>query len=237
MLYAWVNGVKRPPITKGERTTCRDCGGMLTSVMPVENVKHWRHKAGDCDAWSEPEGPWHLEWKEAFPEDCREIGLIDSTTGERHRADVLCGTGTPHATVLELQYSPISEDERTAREAFYRQKHRMFWLIHVHDSSSGFMGWNFALSLDWKSRPVDIDGRRFAVMQWFGRSSQFIEKWKRATAHVFFECQGQIFFLAGDALARRIMGGSPLQKGQYALCHLTREEFIHAVQGGNDDRR
>ncbi|HBO6004908.1 TPA: hypothetical protein VDU60_004014 [Pseudomonas aeruginosa] len=237
MLYAWVNGVKRPPITKGERTTCRDCGGMLTSVMPVENVKHWRHKAGDCDAWSEPEGPWHLAWKEAFSEDCREIGLIDPTTGERHRADVLCGTGTPHATVLELQYSPISEDERTAREAFYRQKHRMFWLVHVHDSPSSFMGWNFAASLDWKSRPVDIDGRRFSVMRWFGRSSQFIEKWKRATAHVFFECQGRIFFLAGDALARRITGGFPLQKGQYALCHLTREEFIHAVQGGNDGRR
>lgn len=233
MLYAWIDGVKRPPIAKGERTTCRDCGGQLTSVIPVENVKHWRHKAGDCDSWSEPEGPWHLGWKEAFPEDCREISLIDPATGERHRADVLCGAGTQHATVLELQYSPISEDERAAREAFYRQQHRMFWLVHVHDSASSFMGWNFALSLDWKSRPVDIDGRCFAVMQWCGRSKQFIEKWKRATAHVFFECQGRIFFLAGDALARRITGGTPLKKGQYALCHLTPEEFTRAVQGGN----
>ncbi|OXI26935.1 hypothetical protein CFB35_10245 [Burkholderia sp. AU16482] len=233
MLYAWINGEKRPPITKGESTTCRDCGGMLTSVIPVENVKHWRHKAGDCDSWSEPEGPWHLGWKEAFPEDCREIGLIDPMTGERHRADVLCGAGTPHATVLELQYSPISEDERAARETFYRRDHRMFWLVHVHDSSSSFTGWSFAASMDWQSRPVDIDGRRFAVMQWFGRSKQFIEKWKRATAHVFFECQDRIFFLAGDALTRRITGGTPLKRGQYALCHLTREEFIRAVQGAN----
>lgn len=233
MLYAWIDGVKRPPITKGERTTCRDCGGTLTAVIPVENVRHWRHKAGDCDSWSEPEGPWHLGWKEAFPEDCREISLIDSATGERHRADVLCGAGTPHATVLELQYSPISEDERTARENFYRRDHRMFWLVHVHDSPSSFTGWSFAASMDWQSRPVDIDGRRFAVMQWFGRSRQFIEKWKRATAHVFFECQNRIFFLASDALARRIMGGISLKKGQYALCHLTREEFIRAVQGGS----
>lgn len=229
MLYAWIDGVKRSPIAKGERTTCRDCCGVLTSVIPVENVNHWRHKAGDCDIWSEPEGPWHLAWKEAFPESCREVGLIDSMTGERHRADVLCGVGTSQATVLELQYSPISEDERIAREAFYQQAHRMFWLVHVHDGPSSFTGWSFAASIDWQSQPVDIDGRRFAIMQWYGRSKQFIEKWKRATAHVFFECQGHIFFLAGDTLSRRMTGGTPLKKGQYALCLLTREQFIQAI--------
>lgn len=230
MLYAWVDGVRRAPLAKGESTTCRDCGGTLTSVLPVENVRHWRHKAGDCDSWSETEGPWHLAWKEQFPEDCREVGLVDPATGERHRADVLCGACTAGATVLELQYSPISEDERAAREAFYRQAHRMFWLVHVHDTQSSFTGWNFASSLDFRSRPVDLDGRRYAVMQWFGRSKQFIEKWKRATAHVFFECGGRIFFLAGHELSRRMSGGVPLARGQYALTELTREEFAHAVR-------
>jgi hypothetical protein len=231
MLYAWVDGVKRPPLAKGESTTCRECGGILTSVLPAENVWHWRHKAGDCDTWSESEGPWHLRWKEQFPEDCREIGRIDTATGERHRADVLCGAGTLGATVLELQFSPISEDERAAREAFYRRGHRMFWLVHVHDTPSTFTGWSFAGSLDFGSRPIDIDSRRFAIMKWFGRSKQFIEKWKRATAHVFFECQGRIFFLAGDALSRRMTGGAPLPPGQYALSELTREQFVHAVLG------
>jgi hypothetical protein len=61
---------------------------------------------------------------------CREIGLYDAAAGEWHRADVLCGAGTPNATVLELQHSSISEQERMEREAFYRQKHRMFWLVH-----------------------------------------------------------------------------------------------------------
>lgn len=229
MLYAWVDGIKRPPIKKGERTTCRDCNGVLTSVIPFENVKHWRHKAGDCDSWSEPETPWHLDWKEVFPEHCREISLIDQATGELHRADVLCGSGTPHATVLELQHSSISEDERSAREAFYRQAHRMFWLIHIHDSSS-FLSWNFAISLDWKKKPLDIDGNRFAVMQWMGRSTHFIEKWKRATGHVFFDYQNEIFYLAGAKLSLRINGGTPMKKGQFALCYLTREEFINAVQ-------
>lgn len=231
MLYAWVDGVKRPPLVKRESTTCRDCGGALTSVIPAQNVKHWRHKAGDCDSWSEPEGPWHLAWKEVFPQHCREIGLIDNTTGERHRADVLCNAGTPQAIVLELQYSSISEDERAAREAFYLQAHRMFWLVHVHDTSTSFTGYSFALSLDWQSRPIEIDGREFAIMQWYGHSKQFIEKWKRSTTHVFFECQDNIFFLAGDAITRRMTGGKPLLKGQFALCRLTRDEFICAVQG------
>lgn len=146
MLYAWVDGVKRQPIMKGESTTCRDCGGLLTSVMPAQNVRHWRHKAGDCDSWSEPEGPWHLGWKEKFPLECREIALYDAMTGMRHRADVLCGAGTPRATVLELQHSSISEQERMEREGFYTQNHRMFWLVHLHNEKS-FTGINFRMSL------------------------------------------------------------------------------------------
>jgi hypothetical protein len=58
------SATRSAPIAKGERTICRDCGGLLAAAMPVENTPHWRHKAGDCDPWSEPEGPWHLGWKE-----------------------------------------------------------------------------------------------------------------------------------------------------------------------------
>lgn len=229
MLYAWIEGAKRPPLEKGERTTCRDCGGLLTAVMPVENVRHWRHKAGDCDRWSEPEGPWHLEWKEQFDLSCREVCLTDSVSGERHRADVLCNLGAPQATVLELQYSPMPEAERIAREVFYQRSHRMYWLVHVHDGPSSFTGWSFAASMNWGSRVHTVDGRDYAIMRWVGRSSQFIEKWKRATAYVFFECQGYIFHLAGDDLSRRMTGGQPLKKGEYALSRWTREEFIHSV--------
>ncbi|MBO9459229.1 hypothetical protein [Labrenzia sp. R5_0] len=229
MLYAWIDGVKRPPIAKGERTTCRECGGVLTSVIPAKNVKHWRHKAGDCDRWSEPEGPWHLGWKEKFPEECREIGLYDETAGEWHRADVLCGANTPNATVLELQHSSISEQERMEREAFYSQKHRMFWLVHLHDETS-FTGTNFRLSLGLGPRSATIDGYSFKIVHFASRSSQFIEKWKRSTAHVFFDYAGHIFFLAGEAVSRKANGGQPLKKGYFAYCQLTQEEFIRAVQ-------
>lgn len=228
MLYAWIDGIKRPPLAKGECTACRNCGGVLTSVIPVENIRHWRHKAGDCDPWSEPEGPWHLGWKEQFDLSCREVGLIDPATREHHRADVLCGAGTPRAIVLELQHSSISEDERAAREAFYQKAHRMFWLVHIHNESS-FAGYSFGFSLDFSKRVHVVDGHSYAIMRWVGRSKQFIEKWKRATAYVFFDWNDHIFFLAGDTFSRRLTGGPPLQKGEFALCALTREQFIRAV--------
>lgn len=226
MFYAWIDGEKRAPLAKGERTTCRDCGGVLTSVLPVENKPHWRHKAGDCDPWSEPEGPWHLGWKEHFDMSCREIALRDLDTGELHRADVLVGRGTSRATVLELQHSSISEDERTAREAFYKREHRMFWLVHIHSQSS-FLGTYFGMSLDFRSRIINLDGKDFAVMHWMGPNKQFIEKWKRATAHVFFHAGPHIFYLAGPTAASRL--GVQLERGEFALCSLTRDEFLRAV--------
>ncbi|PXA77588.1 hypothetical protein DMC25_23210 [Caulobacter sp. D4A] len=229
MLYAWIDGVKRPPLAKGERTACRDCGGLLSAVLPVENVRHWRHKAGDCDPWSEPEGPWHLGWKECFDLGCREVGLPDEETGELHRADVLCGSGTPAATVLELQHSSISEEERAAREAFYMRRHRMFWLVHVYSTDTSFTGDSFKFSLDFE-RPRQVDHNTFYLLRWVGRSKQFIEKWKRAKAAVAFDYRGHIFFLAGEALGRRINGGLPLAKGQFALCRLTQDQFIRWVQ-------
>lgn len=228
MLYAWIGDEKRPPKTKGERAVCRDCGGQLIAVMPVENVPHWRHKGGDCDPWSEPEGPWHLGWKEEFELACREVVRVDESTGEHHRADVLYGADTLQATVLEFQHSPIAEEERNARETFYRRAHRMFWLVHIHNEQS-FLAHHFGFSIDFQKRPVDLDGKKFAIMDWMGPSKQFIEKWKRATAHVFFDWGGQIYYLAGEKAALRL--GGPFKRGQFALCRLTREEFVLAVRG------
>lgn len=226
MLYAWIGDQKRAPTAMGERTKCRDCGGLLTAVMPTENTPHWRHKAGDCDSWSESEGPWHLYWKELFDISCREIAMRDPATGELHRADVLIGNSTARATVLELQHSPINEDELKAREAFYRRGHRMFWLVHLHDENS-FLGTNFNLSLDFRSRDINLDGKNFAIMNWSGKSKQFIEKWKRATAHVFFSAGPFIFYLANPSVTTRL--GGPFLRGEFALCSLTRDDFLRAV--------
>lgn len=179
MIYAWVDGQRRQPLVKGEKTECKHCGGMLTAVLPAQNIPHWRHKAGDCDTWSEPEGPWHLQWKESFSEECREITLRDPLTNELHRADVLYGQGTGFETVLELQHSPISEEERISREQFYRQGRRMFWLVHL-DTKSSTHGWSFEISLNFKDKRAEYNKHIYGIMHWFGRSTQFIEKWKKS---------------------------------------------------------
>ncbi|RZL35826.1 MAG: hypothetical protein EOP00_30025, partial [Pedobacter sp.] len=192
MLYAWIDGIKRAPLKKGEKTICKDCGGILTSVIPSENIIHWRHKAGDCDKWSEAEGQWHLSWKEHFDVSTREICLTDEKSGERHRADILCSIGTSKATVLELQHSSISEEERISRELFYSQNNQMFWLVHIHNETA-FNEFSFGSGLSLASE-VEYDGRKFLIASWAGRSNQFIEKWKRSNVHVFLDYQGYIFY-------------------------------------------
>lgn len=230
MIYAWIGGQKRQPLVKGEKTECRDCGGTLTAVLPVQNIYHWRHKAGDCDTWSEPEGPWHLQWKEFFSEECREVALRDALTNELHRADILYGQGTDIETVLELQHSPISEEERISREKFYTQGRRMFWLVHLDNNKSSSHGWSFEISLNFRDKRVQYDKHTFGIMPWLGRSTQFIEKWKRSDAHVFFDLKGHIFHLANKKFSEKLNNGIPLDKGEFAVCELTRKDFINAVQ-------
>lgn len=192
MIYAWIDGKRRQPLVKGEKTVCRDCGGRYQpfyqhKTFTTGGIKRRLRYLG------EPEGPWHLGWKENFNEECREVSLKDDLTNELHRADILYGQGTGFETVLELQHSPISEEERISRETFYRKGRRMFWLVHIDASSTSSNGWNFHISLDFKSRLVKQGIHSFGIMQWFGRSTQFIEKWKRSDAYVFFDFKEHIF--------------------------------------------
>ena len=196
--------------------------------MPVENTPHWRHKAGDCDPWSEPEEPWHLGWKKLFDMSCREIGLRDPVTGELHGANVLVGSGTPAATVLELQHSSISEDERNAREAFYRREHRMFWLVHIHNESS-FPGTYFNMSLDFKSRVVNLDGKEFAIMRWMGPTNSSL---RSGSAPLPTSSSMRVHTSStSPAPGATSRLGGPLKRGEFALCALTRDEFVRAVRG------
>ena len=63
---------------------------------------------------------------------------------------------------------------------------------------------------------------------WMGPSKQFIEKWKRASAHVFFNAGPYIFYLAGQGVASRL--GGPFRRREFALCALSRDEFLRAVR-------
>lgn len=229
MMLALVDGEskKRPPRQKGERATCR-CGAQLVAVVPEDYAPHWRHKGGDCDPWSEPEGPWHLAWKERFAEDCREVELVDEGTGEWHRADVRCTRPGAKGVVLELQHSPISAEEQASRDAFYGRDHRMFWLLHIHDEQGSFRASSMRMSLVFGD-VVTCHGKAFHRMTWFGFSTRFIERWKRSKAHVFLELDGRVYYLATHAACADLV--AILKKGQFALHELTPQQLVAAVQG------
>lgn len=95
-------------------------------------IWHWAHeRSSHCDRWWETESEWHVSWKARFPEDWREVVSIDSSTGERHIADIK----TPRGLVIELQNSTISEPEFRAREAFYK---RMIWIVNGAPFAASF---------------------------------------------------------------------------------------------------
>ncbi|MDU8619138.1 competence protein CoiA family protein [Pseudomonas syringae] len=227
MIYAMIDGQKRQPSKKGENTVCPGCGGTLRAVLPQFKVAHWRHEKGDCDSWSEPEGPWHLAWKALFhPEFC-EVFLRDQTSQEIHRADVLCPGPDGKGVVLELQHSSISEEEREARETFYKLEHRMFWLLNMDKTSS--LSFNFGISIDFNdAKSVMLHDRKFYPMTWMGRGT-ILDKWKQSTAHVFLNHGRYVYYLATNASCRTLVASQG--KHEFALAKLTIRQFLIAVAG------
>ncbi len=85
-------------------------------------MHHWAHASRkDCDPWWENETAWHREWKNLFPEECREISYT-APDGEIHRADLV----TPTGIVIEVQHSQMNDAERLSRESFYQN---LIWIV------------------------------------------------------------------------------------------------------------
>lgn len=230
MISAIIDGVKRPPHEKGEKTVCEGCGATLYAVMPQFNAAHWRHKGGDCDSWSEPEGEWHRMWKSFFhPSNC-EVFMRDPNSREIHRADVMCPGGSAKGVVLELQHSHIPEEERIARETFYSREHRMFWLLNMHRTSA--LAFNFGICVRFEeAKKESFGGRDFYHMEWIMRGTM-LDKWKQSQAHVFLHYENRIYYLATNAACRPMVGRQ--KKGQFALAGLTLRQFLMAVSGGTE---
>ncbi len=121
MRYAIVDG-QRSEASRGLLGTCPICEVALRPRCGRFRQAHWAHPPGIVDHRWEPETEWHRQWKGCFPEDCQEV-IHRADNGERHIADVK----TAHGQVIELQNSPISEEERSSREAFYRP---MLWVVN-----------------------------------------------------------------------------------------------------------
>lgn len=154
---------------------CPHCGGEVVSRCGRVKVWHWAHKGNrSCDPWWESETEWHRNWKAHFPPEWQEVAHFDSTTGEKHVADVK----NPCGLVIEFQHSAMPPAEMKSREAFYGQ---MVWVVDglrgSLDKSYFFMG----LCSD----PVQRDPLAYSV-GWWGRS-RLLHNWSESNKKVFLD--------------------------------------------------
>jgi len=225
VFYAWIDGEYRQPRQRGESTSCPSCNSVIHAVFRDGVPPYWRHRKGDCDAWSEPEGEWHLGWKRLFPADCREITL--RSDGEMHRADVMIRAGTPLAHTLELQHSPISRQDIAIRERFYSRMGGMTWVVHLHDDQGALNDSRFSASLTLLPKQMEFKGRNFVTALWCGRVPTFIEKWKHSNAHVFFDWRGRLFYLATMRACRELV--AKLEKGKFAVLPASTMDLMRTI--------
>jgi len=122
MKYAIING-QRAEAAKGAKGTCPACGSEMIARICKTKVDHWAHKSKqNCDIWWENETVWHREWKNCFDTEWQEAVHKDEITGEIHIADVT----TPHGWTIEIQHSPMDDEERKTRNSFYK---KIAWVV------------------------------------------------------------------------------------------------------------
>jgi len=121
--YSLVNGTSQEATPK-QKGVCCFCGSPTISKCGNRKVWHWAHESlTHCDSWWENETSWHRLWKSYFPKENQEVVHFDEVTGEKHIADIK----TKNGIVIEIQNSPMSEEELRARECFYG---KMMWIVN-----------------------------------------------------------------------------------------------------------
>lgn len=170
MKYAVVNGQRAEP-TKAAKGICPACGSDMIARICKTKVDHWAHKSKqNCDLWWENETAWHREWKNFFEIEWQEVVHKDEATGEIHIADVK----TPHGWTLEIQHSPMDDEERKSRNAFYkkitwvvdgtRRKTDIDQLFHLLSSS-------IQLKTKFPTFAVDPDNKNRLLAEWYNNDS------------------------------------------------------------------
>ena len=182
MRVALVNDVRSEP-TPNVRGKCCLCGDDMIAKCGQYVRWHWAHKARiTCDPWQESETDWHRYWKDAFPIACQEVVHVADRTHEKHIADVK----TPGGMVVEVQHSPIGEDEARSRESFYG---KMIWIVDARHLSRWFC---LGMAHDLAScRPMMYQ------IEWWG-PSRLLERWSKSGVHVYFDVMNSATEHGGD---------------------------------------
>lgn len=181
--FAEVNGERAEP-RKGLRGVCGVCHIEMISKCGIYRRHHWAHKSRtNCDPWWEAESDWHREWKDHFPKEWHEIIHVDERTGEKHIADVK----NPAGLVIEIQRSPITDDEKASREEFYGH---MIWIVDGDRDRKTTNPGFFQLG---RARcPYDIEPLVYAV-EWRGPGRIF-HNWGQASKCVYIDFGGDFIW-------------------------------------------
>ena len=205
MLVALVDGQRREPQRGLVGGVCPFCKMPVTAKCGNERVHHWAHKPGrdqECDPWKWEESDWHLNWKNQFPLECREV-IHTAENGEKHRADVK----TVKEWVLEFQHSPLTPEERQSREAFYPK------LVWVVDGAGKRARAQLLRAWD-EGRQLNGNG---SVRRAYSLDFAFLQRWAGSNALVFFdlgEAEQLLWVLGTNA------------KGLVYLYRLPRQAFL-----------
>jgi competence protein CoiA len=168
----------------GLRGVCPNCGSEVIAKCGQRRVWHWSHLGKlECDHWWEPETEWHRSWKDQFPKDWQEVPHT-AANGERHIADVKTGTGA----VLEFQHSPISPEERSSREDFYRP---MLWVADGLCYKRDLEAFRRALASSHIVRANPL------YLEPFGRDIGLFQRWKPRQCPVFLDFADEVFLVHG----------------------------------------
>ncbi len=186
MQIAVVDGTRLEAFPGG-RGVCPVCGSEVIAKCGTRIIYHWAHqRPNDCDPWWENETPWHRNWKNLFPEGCREVSHTASD-GEIHRSDIK----TPTGIFIEIQHSAMTDAERESREEFYKNLvwiidgaafHRNFDIYHPLPDPHA----DFARDLVWAKAKRGMEGANRGI---FFRWSEACEEYPRiAKKDVTFGC-------------------------------------------------
>ena len=180
MKFALVDG-ERHEATPGLSGVCIGCGSPTLARCGVIRVHHWAHQGQRrCDPWWESETEWHRAWKNQFPSHWQEI-IHYADDGEKHISDVKTDLGW----FLEFQHSHIKQEERRAREDYYR---KLIWVVdgkrRVRDEKQFFEAVR-------RSRGSWIDNSKYPELHsLFQPEGALFRDWMTSTSHVFFDFGG-----------------------------------------------
>ena len=217
MKYAHVDG-RRREAERGLSGTCPVCGSKVVPKCGEVRAQHWaHHRRSDCDHWWETETPWHRSWKNEFPSDWQEY-VQRAEDGEKHIADVR----TERGRVIEFQNSPITAEERRAREAFYG---KMIWVVN---------GLRRQRDLPKFHKLLQSGGVvRVRPLTWFVpwmTECALLRDWRDSRVPVFFDF-GPHAVLPGEPLRWCLSPKKKIDAGAL-LIPVTRKDFIVVLRRG-----